>query len=90
MLRLMIILLPFLATPGMSQTEITWKTLTDVRFSDRYSEEEESIVELRLKAGHPKFRMDQVVTIKGRLKLNQDDVYQCNYIFEAAEPYQPD
>ena len=141
----MIILLPFLATPGMSQTEITWKTLADVRFSDKYSEEEEayyyyphfgpsvtalqgkevflkgyiltidpkegiyilsrnpfaacffcgnagpeSIVELKLKPGHSKFKMDQIVTMKGRLKLNRDDIYQCNYILESAESYKPD
>ena len=145
MLRLMIIPLLFIAVQGMSQTEITWRTLGDVRFTDKYSEEEEayyyyphfgssvkalegkqvylkgymfaidpkkgiyilsrnpfaacffcgnagpeSIVELKLKPGHDKFRMDQVVTIKGRLKLNQDDVYQCNYILEDAEPYKPD
>ncbi len=145
MLRLLIIPLLFLATPGMSQIEITWKTLTDVRFSDKYSEEEEayyyyphfgpsvkalqgkevfltgymltiepkmgiyilsrnpfaacffcgkggpeSIVELKLKPGHSKFKMDQVVTIKGKFKLNQDDLYQCNYILEEAEAFKPD
>lgn len=145
MLRLLIIPLLFLATPGMSQIEITWKTLTDVRFTDKYSEEEEayyyyphfgssvkalegkevfltgymltiepkmgiyilsrnpfaacffcgkggpeSIVELKLKPGHSKFKMDQVVTIKGKFKLNQDDLYQCNYILEEAEAYKPD
>ena len=144
MLRLTIILLLLIATRGMSQTEITWKTLADVRFVDKYSEEEEayyyypyfgasvkalqgkevflkgymltiepkegiyvlsrnpiascffcgnggpeSIVELKLKPGHPKFRMDQVVTIKGRLKLNREDIYQCNYILEDAESYEP-
>ncbi len=145
MLRLLIIPLLFLATPGMSQIEITWKTLTDVRFTDKYSEEEEayyyyphfgssvkalegkevfltgymltiepkmgiyilsrnpfaacffcgkggpeSIVELKLKPGHSKFKMDQVVTIKGKFKLNQDDLYQCNYILEEAEAFKPD
>ena len=143
MFRLMIIPLLFIAVQGMSQTEITWQTLGDVRFTDKYSEEEEayyyypnfgstvkalegkevylkgymlaiepkkniyilsrnpfaacffcgnggpeSIVELKLKPGH-KFKMDQVVTIKGTLKLNEDDVYQCNYILEDAEPYKP-
>lgn len=47
----------------------------------------ESIVELKLNPNHPRFTMDQVVTIKGRLRLNQDDVYQCNYILESAEVY---
>lgn len=127
-----------------AQTKITWDTLSDVHFTDEYSEEEEayyyyphfgpsvtalegkevylkgymlvldpkkgifilsrypyaacffcgsggpeSIVELKLKPHHPKFRMDQVVTMKGFLKLNQHDVYQCNYILEKAELYQP-
>lgn len=45
----------------------------------------ESIIELKLKDGHPKFKMDQIVTVKGRLKLNADDIYQCNYILEEAE-----
>ena len=45
----------------------------------------ESIVELKLKPGHRQFRMDDVVTIKGRLKLNQDDLDQCNYILDDAE-----
>ncbi len=142
--RLTFVFLLFVATPGFSQIEITWKTLTDVRFSDKYSEEvdayyyyphfgssvraldgkelfikgymlaiepkkdiyilsrnpfascffcgnggPESIVELKLKPNHPKFKMDQVVTIKGRLKLNWDDVYQCNYILEEAELFIP-
>ena len=47
----------------------------------------ESIVELKLKPGHPRFKMDQVIIIKGKLKLNQDDIYQCNYILEEAEVY---
>ncbi|GAA0196194.1 hypothetical protein GCM10009122_60690 [Fulvivirga kasyanovii] len=47
----------------------------------------ESIIELKLQPGHPKFRMDEVVTIKGRLKLNRDDIYQCNYILEEAKVY---
>jgi len=47
----------------------------------------ESIIELKLKKNHPKFKMDQFITIKGRLKLNQDDIYQCNYILEDAEVY---
>jgi hypothetical protein len=131
------------AAPGYAQTEINWRILSDVRFTDKYSEEvqayfyyptfgksvkalegkevymkgymlvidrkaglyvlsqnpfascffcgsggPESIVELKLKAGHPKFSMDEVVTVKGRLKLNQDDIYQCNYILEDAEVYE--
>ena len=32
-----------------------------------------------------KFRTDEYVTLKGRLKLNADDVYKLNYILEDAE-----
>lgn len=144
MLRLLIIPLLFAANSGISQSEISWETLEDVDFTDKYIEEEdayyyyphfgptvkalqgkevslkgymlaiepkkgiyilsrypfaacffcgnggpESIVELKLKRGHPKFKMDQIVTMKGRLKLNSDDIYQCNYIFEDAEIHDP-
>ena len=143
MLRLTIIFLLFIATPGWSQTEITWLTLTDVKFTRKYFEEvdeylfypqfgatvkslegtevylqgymlpiapeeniyilsrypfascffcgasgPESIVELQLKPGHPKFQMDQTVPILGKLRLNQDDINFCNYIFEEAEVYE--
>ncbi|MEM7109295.1 MAG: DUF3299 domain-containing protein, partial [Bacteroidota bacterium] len=47
----------------------------------------ESIVELQLKPDHPKFKMDQRVTITGTLVLNYDDIYQCNYIMTDAEIY---
>jgi hypothetical protein len=29
--------------------------------------------------------MDQVITFKGKLRLNIDDIYQLNYILEDAE-----
>lgn len=129
-------------TPMLAQTKITWETLQDVQFTDKYNEEveayyyyphfgptvkalagkevyikgymlpmdpeagifilsrnsyaacffcgrsgPESIIELKLKPKHPKFRMDQVVTMKGKLKLNRDDIYQCNYILEGAEVF---
>ena len=140
MLRLTLILLFFIQTPGISQTVITWQTLSDVKFTSEYFEEvedylyyphfgpsvkalegkevilkgymlaidpeeglyilsrnpfaacffcgasgPESIVELMLKPDHPNFKMDQVVTMKGRLRLNQDDIDHCNYILEEAE-----
>ncbi|WP_439489453.1 DUF3299 domain-containing protein [Algoriphagus sp.] len=47
----------------------------------------ESIVELKLDKDHPRFKMDQVVTFKGTLKLNAIDIYQCNYILENAKVY---
>lgn len=142
MARTVVIVLLFLTTPGLSQTAIDWETLTDVHFTDKYSEEvqayfyyphfgpsvkklagkevilkgfmmplgangdfyvlsrnpyaacffcgaagPESIVELKMKPNHPRFSMDQVVTMKGTFKLNQDDIDQCNYIMEDAELY---
>ena len=30
-------------------------------------------------------RMDQVITFKGKLRLNVDDIYQLNYILEDAQ-----
>ena len=29
--------------------------------------------------------MDELVTIKGTLRLNSDDIYKCNYILDYAE-----
>ncbi|WPR76749.1 DUF3299 domain-containing protein [Algoriphagus sp. NG3] len=132
----------FLATSVYSQTKIDWDILSDVTFTDKYSEEvqayyyfptfgpsvlslnkkeviirgyvleidrgndvyilsanpfaacffcggagPESIVELKLDKDHPRFKMDQVVTFKGTLKLNAIDIYQCNYILENAKVY---
>lgn len=132
----------FVSSSVWSQTKITWETLSDVTFTDKYSEEvkayyyfpsfgpsvlalnnkevtikgyvleidrdndvyilsanpfaacffcggagPESIVELKLGKDHPNFKMDQVLTFKGRLKLNAVDIYQCNYILENAEVY---
>jgi hypothetical protein len=47
----------------------------------------DSIVQLKLKPGHPKFKIDQRVSIKGKLKLNRDDFDQCNFILTDAEPF---
>lgn len=44
----------------------------------------ESIIQLKLKKGHRKYVMDEKVTIKGVLKLNDNDVNYCNYILEEA------
>ena len=45
----------------------------------------ETIVELEMKSSKDVFIMDEVATIKGILKLNADDIYQCNYILQNAE-----
>ncbi|MBD8488239.1 DUF3299 domain-containing protein [Echinicola sp. CAU 1574] len=126
-----------------SQTRITWDTLKDVKFIDKYSKEvdayyyfpkfgpsvlelngkevviqgflleidpgedifilsanpfaacffcggagPESIIELKVPKDHPRFVMDEIMTFKGKLKLNATDIYQCNYILENATVYQ--
>ena len=45
----------------------------------------ETIIELELKNKNQYFMMDEVATIKGVLKLNADDIYQCVYILQNAE-----
>lgn len=137
LLRCLLLLLPFICT---AQQVISWETLSDVNFTDKYSEEEdayyyyphfgfsvralngkevsirgymlvidqqegvyilsknpfsacffcgtggpETIIELKLNTEHRRFKTDQVVTMQGKLKLNQDDIYQCNYILENAK-----
>lgn len=47
----------------------------------------ETIVELEMKSSKEVFIMDEVATITGILKLNSDDIYQCNYILQDAEVY---
>ena len=37
--RLLFLLLVLITTPGLAQTEITWQTLADVQFTDKYSKE---------------------------------------------------
>ncbi|WP_225444017.1 DUF3299 domain-containing protein [Echinicola arenosa] len=48
----------------------------------------ESIIELKVPKDHPRFVMDEIMTFKGKLKLNATDIYQCNYILENATVYQ--
>lgn len=48
----------------------------------------ESIIELKVPLNHPRFKMDEVLTFRGTLKLNAVDIYQCNYILENAWPSQ--
>lgn len=48
----------------------------------------ETIVEIQFQPGHPQFKMDQVVKVKGILSLNKDDVEHCNYILMKAEVFE--
>jgi len=45
----------------------------------------ETIMQLNLKPDQPIMEMDDTYTFKGILKLNKDDIYQCNYILDQAE-----
>jgi hypothetical protein len=45
----------------------------------------ESVMEIQMIKKYEGLRMDQVITYKGTLKLNMDDIYQLNYILEDAE-----
>ena len=45
----------------------------------------ESVMEIQMIKKYEGLRMDQVITYKGILKLNVDDIYQLNYILEDAE-----
>lgn len=49
----------------------------------------ETVVELEFKYIPERIKMDQVATIRGKLKLNEENIYQCNYIFEDADLYEP-
>ena len=44
----------------------------------------ESIAEVTLKAGPGNFQVDDVVTVKGKLKLNADDTEHVNFILVDA------
>lgn len=45
----------------------------------------ESIAEIYFKGKHEKFTADQYIRIKGKLKLNENDINHGNFIVEAAE-----
>jgi len=45
----------------------------------------ESVIEIQLKKQYAGLRMDQILTFKGKLRLNQEDIYQLTYILEDAE-----
>lgn len=45
----------------------------------------ETVMEIKSKKELPILKMDEVVTFKGRLKLNDEDIYELNYVLENAE-----
>lgn len=44
----------------------------------------ESVVEIYFPAKHPRFKTDQVLTIRGKLKLNDSDIDHMNFIITDA------
>lgn len=47
----------------------------------------ETVVELNLTSDNNNFVMDELVTMKGILRLNSDDIDHCNYILDYAKVY---
>ncbi|MEZ4685585.1 MAG: hypothetical protein R3B47_05840 [Bacteroidia bacterium] len=45
----------------------------------------ESVVQLNLKEGQREFQTDEWVTFKGKLRLNDSNINELNYILEGAE-----
>ena len=45
----------------------------------------ESVAEVVFKSRPPKFKADQIITVQGRLRLNDSDVTHLNFILEDAE-----
>jgi len=45
----------------------------------------ESVAEIVLKDKKPKLKADQVITVKGRLRLNESDINHLNFVLEEAE-----
>ena len=44
----------------------------------------ESVMEIQLSKQYDGLRMDQIITVQGRLRLNADDILQLTYILEDA------
>lgn len=44
----------------------------------------ETVAEIILKVNVPRLKADQVITVKGKLKLNDSDVTHMNFILEGA------
>lgn len=45
----------------------------------------ESVMEIQLAKQYDGLRMDKIITVQGKLRLNADDILQLNYILEDAE-----
>jgi len=45
----------------------------------------ETVVEVEPRNKFRDFTMDEKITIKGKLKLNRDDIFRLNFILEEAE-----
>lgn len=46
----------------------------------------ESVMALKLKPGHARFKTDDYLTFKGRLRLNEKNIYELYYNLDGAEP----
>jgi len=45
----------------------------------------ESVAEINLKSNAPKLKVDQIISVKGKLKLNDKDINHMNFILVEAE-----
>ncbi|MCD8541033.1 MAG: DUF3299 domain-containing protein [Leadbetterella sp.] len=45
----------------------------------------ETIIQLNLK-NKKKFGTDEIWTVRGKFRLNTDDINECNYLLDACEP----
>lgn len=140
MRKYLIIVLLACISSAHAQIKITWETLSDVTFADKWSKKEEayyyhptfgasvkaldgqeiiikgyflpinpreglyilsynsfancffcgnagpeSIIALNDFENKHDLRMDEIVVVKGKLRLNADDIYECNYVLDDAE-----
>jgi hypothetical protein len=49
----------------------------------------ESVAEINFKTKRPKLKADQIITVKGKLRLNGTDVNHMNFILDEAEILTP-
>jgi hypothetical protein len=45
----------------------------------------ESVVEIIFSSKHPKLKTDQIITVHGKLRLNDKDINHLNFILDHAE-----